>query len=64
MLTYVEALTLRPASMTKADLDPLRSQGFNDAGILAIVEVAAYYAYVNRIADGLGVQLEPGLDET
>ena len=27
--------------------------------ILHVAEVTAYYAYVNRIADGLGVELEP-----
>ena len=40
------------------DLDSLRQAGFSDADILAIAEVVAYYAYANRIADGLGVQLE------
>jgi uncharacterized protein YciW len=36
----------------------LRSAGFGDADVLAIAEVVGYYAYVNRIADGLGVELE------
>lgn len=47
--------------MTRDDLSGLREQGFADADVLAICEVAAYYAYVNRIADGLGVHLEPEL---
>jgi len=58
MLTYVEKLTLRPAAMRSSDVEDLRRAGFTDADILAICEVAAYYAYANRIADGLGVQLE------
>ncbi len=58
MLTYVEKLTLSPASVGAADVEGLRSVGFADADVLAIVEVAAYYAYANRIADGLGIQLE------
>ncbi|HEY3022833.1 MAG TPA: peroxidase-related enzyme, partial [Actinomycetota bacterium] len=33
--------------------------GFSDADVLHIAEVTAYYAFVNRIADGLGVELEP-----
>ena len=45
--------------MSQEDLEPLREQGFSDADILHIAEVTAYYAYVNRIADGLGVELEP-----
>ncbi len=31
--------------------------------MLAICEVVAYYAYVNRIADGLGVELEEGFED-
>ncbi len=45
--------------MNAADVDALRSAGFSDRDILDIVEVVAYYAYANRIADGLGVQTEP-----
>jgi len=44
--------------MTRKDVDALRAAGFNDADVLAIAEVVGYYAYVNRIADGLGVELE------
>ena len=45
--------------MRQEDLEPLREGGFSDADILHIAEVTAYYAYVNRVADGLGVELEP-----
>ncbi len=58
MLSYVKKLTLTPASMTETDVGALRDHGFSDEDILAIVEVAAYYAYVNRLANGLGVALE------
>ena len=58
MLDYVVKLTLMPASLTKTDIDGLRSVGFSDAAILDICQVAAYYAFVNRLADGLGVELE------
>ena len=58
MLIYVEKLTRAPASMVRADVEALRTAGFEDADILAIAEVTGYYAYVNRIADGLGVDLE------
>lgn len=58
MLEYAAKLTASPATIRPADIDGLRAAGFSDADILAIAEVAAYYAYVNRIADGLGVSLE------
>ena len=44
--------------MTKEDMTPLREVGFSDRAILDMNQVTGYYAYVNRLADGLGVQLE------
>lgn len=58
MLTYAVKLTLAPQNMQKQDVQSLRNEGFSDIDILHIVEVVSYYAYVNRIADGLGVSLE------
>ena len=61
MLTYVEKLTLRPCDMEEEDVIALRDAGFGDRDILDICEVVGYYAYVNRIADGLGVAAESWL---
>ena len=58
MLDYVEKLTVNPWEVSQQDLDALREADFSARDILDINEVAAYYAYVNRIADGLGVSLE------
>lgn len=44
--------------MAENDLEPLRSVGLDDRGILEVVEVTAYFNFVNRLADGLGVWLE------
>ena len=63
MLGYAERLTRAPADVDSVDIDRLRAVGFSDRDILDIVEVTAYFAYVNRIADGLGVAVEPGLDD-
>ncbi|MCA9929826.1 MAG: hypothetical protein KC419_15180 [Anaerolineales bacterium] len=59
MLFYAEKLTLRPWEMVEADVVALRDMGFSDAAILDINQVTGYYAFVNRLADGLGVELEP-----
>ena len=64
MLEFALQLTEAPASMTRERVEDLRAVGFSDADILAIVEVTAYYAYVNRIADGLGVLLEEEADDS
>ena len=58
MLEYAEKLTLRPWEMVEADVQALRAAGFSDTAILDINQVTGYYAYVNRLADGLGVELE------
>ena len=58
MLTFAVKLTRTPGDMTSADADTLRSVGFSDRDILDITEVIAYYAYANRIADGLGIDTE------
>ena len=58
MLTFAVKLTETPGAMEDADVDALRSAGFSDRDILDIVEVVGYYAYANRIADGLGIQTE------
>ena len=58
MLEYAVTLTRTPAAVGPADVAMLRRVGFSDRDILDIVEVTAYYAYANRIADGLGVELE------
>ena len=58
MLRYTEKLTLTPWDMVEADVIALRDVGFSDAAILDINQVTGYYAFVNRLADGLGVELE------
>lgn len=63
MLRYAVKLTNAPGDMVEADVTDLRSVGFSDRDILDIAEVVAYYAYVNRIADGLGVPLETWIVE-
>lgn len=61
MLTYAVKLTDAPERMRREDVTALRDVGFSDRDVLDIAEVVAYYAYVNRIADGLGVTLETWL---
>ena len=60
LLAYVEKLTRTPSEVTRNDVESLQEVGFGDRDILEIAEVTAYFAYVNRIADGLGVALESG----
>ena len=45
--------------MDQADVIALRDRGFSDSAILDINQVTGYYAFANRLADGLGIELEP-----
>ena len=60
MLDYAAKLTREPWAMQRSDVEALTAAGFSDAAILDINQVTAYYAFVNRLADGLGVELEEG----
>ena len=58
LLDYADKLTREPWAMTEDDLTPLREAGLNDRGILDLNQAVAYFAYVNRVADGLGVVVD------
>ena len=58
MLDYAVKLTKKPASVKKEDLDRLREFDLSDRDILDLNQVVAYFNYVNRTADGLGIELE------
>jgi uncharacterized peroxidase-related enzyme len=58
MLDYVVKLTKDATKVWKEDIDGLRSSGFDDRGILQITLIAAWFNYINRVADALGVGRE------
>ena len=55
---YAIKLTQTPHDMVESDLAPLRAAGLTDRDIVDLNQVVAYFNYVNRIAEGLGVELE------
>lgn len=63
MLRYAEKLTREPSAVAESDVEGLRNEGFTDIDILHIAEVVGYFAYANRIADGLGIPLEDWITE-
>ena len=52
-------LTLTPTEMVKSNLRDLEEFGFSQNAISDAAQVISYFNYINRIADGLGVDLEP-----
>lgn len=55
---YSEKLTKTSYKITEDDINYLRSVGLSDEAIFDVNQIAAYFNYVNRIVDGLGVELE------
>jgi uncharacterized peroxidase-related enzyme len=58
MLEYVELMTRQAERVTPEHHARLRAAGFDDRGILQITLIAAWYSYINRVADALGVGKE------
>jgi len=60
---YAVKLTLTPGAIVEEDVQRLRDVGLDDRQITVAVQVIGYFNYVNRVADGLDVQLEDWMTE-
>ena len=58
LLAYADVLTRTPAAVAPGDVASLRAVGLDDRGIHDAGCIVAYFAFVNRVADGLGVEIE------
>ncbi|MCL7454689.1 MAG: peroxidase-related enzyme [Anaerolineae bacterium] len=58
IVDYAVKLTRTPGRVTPADVEALREAGLRDRAILDVAQVTAYFNFVNRLAQGLGVSLE------
>ena len=56
---YADLVTRSPESVREGDVAALRQAGFDDRAILDACQVVAYFNFVNRLALGLGIELEP-----
>jgi|TARA_Y100001935_G_scaffold65886_1_gene55443 alkylhydroperoxidase family enzyme len=56
-------LTLKPGEITQLDYKELQKNNFDDKAISEIVQVISYFNYINRVADGLGLEPEEFIDE-
>ena len=60
LVDYALKLTLAPQDVREEDLAPLREAGLSDGAIHDAAAITAYFNFVNRMASGLGVELEQG----
>ncbi|MGB0652226.1 MAG: peroxidase-related enzyme [Thermoplasmatota archaeon] len=59
MLTYARKLAAAPQEITKGDIEALQVAGLADQEIVAVNHIVGYFSLMNRVAAGLGVELEP-----
>ena len=56
---FARKLTLRPAQMGAGDVEALRAHNLSDAAISDAIQVVAFFNYVNRVVNAVGVDDEP-----
>jgi alkylhydroperoxidase family enzyme len=61
MIAFALRLTENPEEIRKAEIEKLRAEGLDDAAIVDLTAVAAYFNFINRVALGLGVRLDEAL---
>jgi uncharacterized peroxidase-related enzyme len=57
MLDFALKLTLKPSSVAKNDVEALREAGYEDSEVLSIVLTTCLVNFMNRLADGLGIDV-------
>ncbi len=55
---FAVLLTHNPSQVTGGDIERLREHGWTDAGIHDGIQVVSFFNYINRVADGVGIEGE------
>ena len=58
LLEFAEKITREPGKLRASDVERLRARGLDDEAIHDAAQAIAYFNYINRVADALGVDLE------
>ncbi len=58
MLEFVGKITLQQKDLRESDVQNMRQAGFDDLQLLEVVQLAAWFNYITRVADALGVEVE------
>jgi uncharacterized peroxidase-related enzyme len=56
---FAVKLTTLASEVDEADIDALRAEGLSDTDVSDAIQVIAYFNYVTRVADGVGIEDEP-----
>ena len=63
MCEFAKKLTENPSKVNEKDIELLKSYDLSDKDISQIVQIIAYFNYINRVADGLGLEPEEFIDK-
>lgn len=61
VLSYVRMLTLAPGRVTQSDVKALYAAGWDDTAVSHAALVCAFFSFMNRWVDGLGIQADPAV---
>ena len=59
MIDFALKLTREPSSVTQREIESLRRHGFSEEQVVDIVLIACTFNFMDRLADGLGVEIDP-----
>ncbi len=63
LCALAEKMSATPTRMVEQDWQPLRNLGFDDRGCLEVAHIVGLFNYLTRLADGLGLRLDPMTQE-
>ena len=59
MIDFALKLTRAPSTVKKEDIEFLQQYGFSEEQVVDIVLITCTFNFMDRLADGLGVELDP-----
>jgi uncharacterized peroxidase-related enzyme len=63
VLSYAQKLTRAPDSVTRGDAEAVLAAGWDQTALYQTVAVTALFNYMNRLVEGLGIELDPAYVE-
>jgi alkylhydroperoxidase family enzyme len=59
MIDFALRLTREPSAIKREDIESLKQSGFREEQVVDIVLITCTFNFMDRLADGLGVELDP-----
>jgi uncharacterized peroxidase-related enzyme len=63
MVDFALKLTREPAKVKREDIEFLQQYGFAEEQVVDIVLITCTFNFMDRLADGLGIELDPMLQK-